>query len=317
MLSQPEYQHPGSPVSTATGARTYRLQRFGGVSILGPVFFERVIVFLVPSRSEKRVRQRSILIGLLLVALLLAGCGGQSAEESGATDRCDMEDPPLYSEGVLTVATDRPAYPPWFKGSPKNYSGYEGDIANEIAKRMDLPVKWVVAPFNKSYAPGAKDFDFDINEITITPEREKAVEFSEGYFDNSQGVLVMKDNPAAEAKSISDLKDLTIGAQVGTTALDFVNETVQPTTYPKVYDTTNDAKSALEGGQIDAFVTDLVTTVYLRDFEINGSTVVGQYPRNEQFGILLEKGNPLVGCVNEALNQMKEDGTLQKLKKVH
>jgi polar amino acid transport system substrate-binding protein len=262
------------------------------------------------------VRQRIILIGVLSTVLLLAGCGGPSSE-SGSTDRCDMEDPPLYTEGVLTVATDRPAYPPWFKGSPKNYSGYEGDIANEIAKRMDLPVKWVVEPFNKSYAPGAKDFDFDINEITITPEREKAVEFSEGYFDNSQGVLVMKDNPAADAKSISDLKDLTIGAQVGTTALDFVNETVQPTTDPKVYDTTNDAKSALEGGQIDAFVTDLVTTVYLRDFEINGSTVVGQYPRNEQFGILLEKGNPLVGCVNEALNQMKEDGTLQKLKKEH
>lgn len=226
-----------------------------------------------------------------------------------------MQNPPLYTEGVLTVATDRPAYPPWFKGSPKNYSGYEGDVANEVAKRMDLPIKWVVEPFNKSYAPGAKDFDFDINEITITPERQKAVEFSQGYFDNAQGVLVMKDNPASGAKSVSDLKNLTIGAQVGTTALDFVNETVKPNEAPKVYDTTNDAKSALEGGQIDAFVTDLVTTVYLRDFEIKGSTVIGKYPRNEQFGILFEQNNPLVGCVNEALTSMKEDGTLKKLKK--
>ena len=248
---------------------------------------------------------------------MLAGCGGQSAEESGATDRCDMEDPPLYSEGVLTVATDRPAYPPWFKGSPKDYSGYEGDVANEVAKRMDLPIKWVVEPFNKSYAPGAKDFDFDINEITITPQRKQAVEFSQGYFDNAQGILVMKDNPAADAKSISDLKDLTIGAQVGTTGLDFVNETIKPTEDPKVFDTTNDAKSALESGQIDVFVTDLVTTVYLRDFEIDGSTVIGKYPRNEQFGILLEKGNPLVGCVNEALSSMKEDGTLEELQKKH
>jgi polar amino acid transport system substrate-binding protein len=263
------------------------------------------------------VRRRITLIGLLLVVALLAGCGNQSAEESGSTDRCDMQNPPLYTEGVLTVATDRPAYPPWFKGSPKHYSGYEGDIANEIAKRMDLPIKWVVEPFNKSYAPGAKDFDFDINQITITPERQKAVEFSQGYFDNAQGVLVMKDNPAADAKSVSDLKDLTIGAQVGTTALDFVNETVKPVEEPKVYDTTNDAKSALESGQIDAFVTDLVTTVYLRDFEIDGSTVIGKYPRNEQFGILLEDNNPLVGCVNEALTSMKEDGTLKKLKKEH
>jgi polar amino acid transport system substrate-binding protein len=275
-----------------------------------------IITLHSESRSEKYVRKRLIPIGLLLVVLLLAGCGGP-ASESGSTDRCDMEDPPLYTEGVLTVATDRPAYPPWFKGSPKDYSGYEGDVANEIAKRMDLPIKWVVEPFNKSYAPGAKDFDFDINQITITPQRENAVEFSEGYFDNAQGVLVMKDNPAADAKSISDLKDLTIGAQVGTTALDFVNETVKPAEDPKVYDTTNDAKSALESGQIDVFVTDLVTTVYLRDFEIKNSTVIGKYPRNEQFGILLEKGNQLVGCVNEALTSMKEDGTLEKLKKKH
>jgi len=263
------------------------------------------------------VRQRIVVIGLLLTALLLAGCGNQSAEESGATDRCEMDDPPLYTEGTLTAATDRPAYAPWFKGSPKNYSGYEGDVANEVAKRMDLPIEWVAEPFNKSYAPGAKDFDFYIGQVTITPERKKAVEFSQGYFDNTQGVLVMKDNPASGARSISDLKDLTIGAQVGTTALDFVNETVKPVEEPKVYDSTNDAKAALEGGQIDVFVTDLVTTVYLRDFVIDNSTVIGQYPRNEQFGILLQQNNQLVGCVNEALTSMKEDGTLEKLKKEH
>ena len=228
-----------------------------------------------------------------------------------------MQDPPLYTDGVLTAATDKPAYPPWFEGSPKNYSGYEGDVAKQVAKRMELPIKWVVEPFNKSYAPGAKDFDFYIGQVTITPEREKAVEFSKGYFENTQGVLVMKDNPASDAKSVSDLKDLAIGAQVGTTALDFINEIVKPVEEPKIYDTTNDAKSALEGGRIDALVTDLVTTVYLRDFEIDGSTVIGKYPRNEQFGILLEKGNPLVGCVNEALTSMKEDGTLKKLKKEH
>jgi polar amino acid transport system substrate-binding protein len=263
-----------------------------------------------------RVRRRFILIGLLFAVLLLAGCGGPT-EEAGSTDECELSNPPLYEKGVLTVATDKPAYAPWFKGDPKNYSGYEGDVASEIAERMDLPIKWTVEPFNKSYAPGAKDFDFDINEITITPKREKVVDFSKGYFDNTQGVLVMKDGPAAGAKSLSDLKDLTIGAQVGTTGLDFVNETIEPTTDPKVYDSTNDAKSALESGQIDVFVTDLVTTVFLRDFEIDGSTVLGQYPRNEQFGMLFEQGNPLVGCVNEVLGEMKSDGTLEELQKKH
>jgi polar amino acid transport system substrate-binding protein len=132
----------------------------------------------------------------------------------------------------------------------------------------------------------------------------------------ARGQLQRSLGPAAKAKSVSDLKDLTIGAQVGTTALDFVNETVKPTTDPKVYDT-NDAKSALESGQIDVFVTDLVTTVYLRDFVIDGSTVIGKYPRNEQFGMLFEQGNPLVGCVNQVLGEMKNDGTLEKLQKKH
>src|SRR5215203_5080593 len=172
-----------------------RLQRSPGDSILaseydGQCYFEPTITFRVESRAERLVRERVILIGLLFAVLLFVGCGGPSAE-SGPTDKCELDNPPLFEKGQLTVATDKPAYPPWFKGSSKNYSGYEGDVASEIAERMDLPIK-------------------------------RAVDFSDGYFDNAQGVLVMKDSPAADAKSVSDLKDLTIGAQVGTTALDLV-----------------------------------------------------------------------------------------------
>ncbi len=254
--------------------------------------------------------KRTALIGFLVASLLLVGCAGQGsggAADGGSEKSCNIKNPPLYKEGVLTVATDKPAYPPWFEGNPENYSGFEGEVANEIAQRMDLPIEWVVEPFNKSYAPGSKDYDFDINQITITPEREQAVDFSDGYFDNAQGVLTLKDSPFAGAKSISDLKDAKFGAQVGTTSLDFINETVKPHEEPKIYDTTNDAKSALESGQIDAFVTDLVTTVYLRDFEIDNSVVVGQYPRNEQFGMLFEEGNPLVGCVNKVLGRIQDE----------
>ena len=139
------------------------------------------------------------------------------------------------------------------------------------------------------------------------------MDFSEGYFDNAQGVLALEDSPVANATTLSDLRGANLGAQVGTTSLDFINETIQPEEEPSIYDTTNDAKSALEAGRIDAFVTDLVTTVYLRDVEIEGTKVVGQYPRNEQFGMLFEKGNPLVGCVNQVLGEMKEDGTLEDL----
>ena len=263
--------------------------------------------------------KRVVLIGFLVASLLLVGCAGQqgsggSQEEGGESEKsCDVKNPPLFKEGVLTVATDKPAYPPWFEGGPENYSGFEGEVANEVAERMDLPIEWVVEPFNKSYAPGSKDYDFDINQITITPERERVVDFSDGYFDNAQGVLVLKDSPFADAQSITDLKDARLGAQVGTTGLEFINETIQPNEEPKVYESTNDARSALQSGQIDAMVTDLVTTVYLRDFEIKNSEVVGQYPRNEQFGMLFEQGNPMVGCVNQVLAKMKEDGTLREL----
>src|SRR5918998_5931263 len=193
----------------------------------------------------RSVMKRTVLIGFLVASLLLVGCaggqdsGGSQQGGSGSEKSCDIKNPPLFKEGVLTVATDRPAFEPWFEGGPENYSGFEGEVANEVAERMDLPIEWVVEPFNKSYAPGSKDYDFDINQITITPEREEAVDFSDGYFDNAQGVLTLKDSPVADAQSISELKEAQFGAQVGTTSLEFINEVIEPNEEPKIYDTTN------------------------------------------------------------------------------
>jgi polar amino acid transport system substrate-binding protein len=260
---------------------------------------------------------------VISLSALLAACAEEpsgpssSAAGGGGKDPCAAKSLPTVEEGKLTVATDRPAYPPWFKGSPKHYSGYEGELASEIGKRLKLPVKWVVEPFNKSFAPGPKDWDFDINQITITEERERAVDFSDGYFDNNQGVLALKGTPVADAKSISDLKGYQFGAQVGTTGLAFINSVIQPDAEPKVFDTTNDAVSALNNSQIDALVTDVVTTVYLRDFEVDNSVVLGQYPKTEQFGMVFEECNPLVRCVNEALDELKSEGTLKQLEQKH
>lgn len=261
---------------------------------------------------------RKTLIALFALSLILIGCAEEedpttTGEGGKSPDSCATEDLPLYEEGVLTVATDRPAFEPWFKGSPKAYSGFEGDLATEVADRLGLPIEWVVEPFNKSYAPGQKDYDFDINQITITPERDQAVDFSDGYFNNTQGLLAPKDSDLIGAETIGDVRGAQFGAQVGTTSLDFISTEIQPTNDPKIFDTTNDAKSALESGQIDAFVTDLQTVVYLRDFEIGGTEVVGQFPTKEQFGMLFEEGNPLRDCVNEVLAEIKQDGTLQEL----
>jgi polar amino acid transport system substrate-binding protein len=262
---------------------------------------------------------RKMLTVIVALGLLLGACAEEEEPTAagggggGGGETCDVANPPLFEEGQLTVGTDRPAFPPWFEGNPKNYSGFEGDLATEIAERMDLDIEWVVEPFNKSYAPGSKDYDFAIIQISVTPEREEAVDFSNSYFNNQQGVLVMKDSPVADATSIDDLKSAQLGAQVGTTSLAFINETIQPESEPKIFDTTNDVKSALESGQIDALVTDLVTTVYLRDIEIPGTEVIGQYETNEPFGMLFEEGNPMVDCVNQVLAEIKEDGTLDQL----
>jgi polar amino acid transport system substrate-binding protein len=262
---------------------------------------------------------RKILTVILALGLLLGACAEEedtnAAGGGGGGTSCDVDNPPLFKDGQLTVGTDRPAYPPWFEGSPKNYSGYEGEVASEIAERMNLDIEWVVEPFNKSYAPGSKDYDFAIIQISVTPEREEVVDFSDSYFNNQQGVLVMKDNKFADATSLEDLQDAQLGAQVGTTSLQVISEMIQPESDPKVFDTTNDSKSALESGQIDALVTDLVTTVFLRDIEIKGSEVIGQIETNEPFGMLFEQGNPMVDCVNQVLAEMKEDGTLDKLQK--
>ncbi|MDQ3783760.1 MAG: ABC transporter substrate-binding protein [Actinomycetota bacterium] len=263
---------------------------------------------------------RRVATGLLTVMLLLAACAEEETAGPGggngggsAGGGCDTSNPPLMAEGVLTVATDRPAYPPWFEGSPKRYSGYEGELATEIGKGLGVPVEWVVEPFNKSFAPGDKNYDFDINQISITPERKQAVDFSDGYFDNNQGLLAAEDSPITDAQTVGDLKDAQLGTQVGTTSFGFINTVIQPANEPKIFDTTNDVKSALESGQLDGLVTDVVTTVYLRDFEIPGSVVVGQYPTNEEFGMVFEKGSPLVDCVNQVLSDLKKDGTLKKL----
>jgi polar amino acid transport system substrate-binding protein len=262
---------------------------------------------------------RRVATALVLLMLLLAACAEEETAPTGgggdSAQGCDTSNPPLVEDGVLTVATDRPAFPPWFKGDPKHYSGYEGELATEIARGLGVPIKWTVEPFNKAFAPGDKDFDFDINQISITPERKQAVDFSDGYFDNNQGLLAAEDSPITDARSIGDLKDAQLGTQVGTTSFAFINSVIQPTKEPKIFDTTNDVKSALESGQLDGLVTDVVTTVYLRDFEIPGSVVVGQYPTNEQFGMVFEKGNPLVDCVNQVLSDLKEDGTLEELQR--
>ncbi|MCH9831579.1 MAG: ABC transporter substrate-binding protein [Actinomycetia bacterium] len=244
----------------------------------------------------------------------------ESATESAATDECAYENLTTINPGMLTIGTDTPAYPPYFSDDdPTNGEGFESAVAYAVASQLGFAatdVKWEVVPFNTSYAPGNKNFDFDINQISITPERSEVVDFSDGYYTVNQAVVAFNDSPLAGATTISELKDAKLGAQVGTTSLDFVTEVVVPTQEPYVFNDTNDAKSALQNGTIDGIVVDLPTAYYVTAAEFDDSKIVGQFQATasgEEFGLLFQKGNPLVTCVNNALTTLKDSGELQEI----
>ena len=226
----------------------------------------------------------------------------------------------LYTKGVLTVGTDKPAYPPWFEdNNPANGKGYESAVAYAVAKQLGFKnsqVKWAYEPFNDSYAPGPKKFDFDINEISVSPARATAVTFSNSYYDVQQALVALKGTPIVTKHTPADLKTYVFGDQVGTTSLAFINSAIQPTQTPKVYETLNDVKQALQTHQIAALVTDTPTAQYISSSEIPHSTMVGQFPSSgEHYGLLFAKGNRLVTCVNKALATLKSNGTLAALQK--
>jgi polar amino acid transport system substrate-binding protein len=263
--------------------------------------------------------------------LLALGCAPQ-ASSTTATDTtattasqtaADCAQGQTMKSGVLTIGTDSPAYDPWFRhNDPTNGQGYESAVAYAVAKQLGFgpsAVTWTKVPFNSSYAPGPKHFDFDINQISITPARAKVVDFSDGYYDAAQAVIAVKGSPAASATSLADLKQYKIGAQTGTTSLTAIRDQIQPTSDAVVFQNTNDAKQALQNGQVDAIVADLPTAFYLTAVEISHGTIVGQFQSTggqpEQFGMLFEKGNALVSCVNQALATLKGDGTLAAIQK--
>jgi polar amino acid transport system substrate-binding protein len=274
---------------------------------------------------------------VLLLALVASACGSEesTASQPAATggtgsfepSPCAKDQLQLVNSGQLTIATDNPAFPPWFQDAKGNTwdpttkptgLGYEAGVAYGVAEQLGFSkdeVKWVVVPFNNIFKPGPKDFDFDINQVSYTPKRAQVVDFSDSYYDVEQAVVTLKSSKYASATSLADLKDAKFGAQVGTTSLDAINEVVQPNAQPNVYDTNNDAISALKNGQIDALVVDFPSTGYITGVQVPSATVVGRLPAQggEHFGLVFAKGNPLLECANQAIATLREDGTIDQL----
>ncbi|GGV85114.1 amino acid ABC transporter substrate-binding protein [Streptomyces griseoloalbus] len=271
---------------------------------------------------------RRVLAGATVALLSTAvGCAPQpeadaSAGSSGsAGPSCTAGKLATKTPGKVTIATDQPAYEPWFKDDdPSNGEGFESAVAYAVAEKLGYgkeAVVWQSVPFNKAFAPGEKTFDFDINQVSVSDERRKAVDFSSGYYDVRQAVVALKDSRAAKATGVADLKGLKLGAQVGTTSLEYIEDVVKPTRDAAVYGKNDQAKSALRNGQVDAIVVDLPTAFYMTGAEVTEAEIVGQFENRggtpEQFGLVLDKGSALTPCVTDAVDALREDGTLARI----
>jgi polar amino acid transport system substrate-binding protein len=253
-------------------------------------------------------------------AVSLASCAASSGGGGGSNTDCSPAGLDTHQSKTLTVATDSPAYGPWFvDDKPSNGKGFESAVAFAVAKQLGYStsqVKWTVAAFNSVIAPGPKKFDFDVNEVSITPQRAKVVDFSSGYYDVAQSIVTLNDSKYANATSIADFHGAKLAAQKGTTSLDAINNVVKPGGSPAEFPTNDLAVEALKNGQVDGLVVDLPTGFYVTSAQVQNAKIVGQLPvatNPEQFGLVLEKGSSLTSCVSKAVDTLRTNGTLDQL----
>jgi polar amino acid transport system substrate-binding protein len=278
---------------------------------------------------------RRSLASIAVGALLLAACAEEPTvtEPTGPTPTdpaacADANRDAFETPGVLTVGTGNPAYPPWWEGGespgsefefndPAKGQGYEGAVVAEVAERLGFAfpdeVVFVAVGFNKSFAPGPKPFDFVLQQISYKPERDESVDFSESYYDVNQAVVALEGSPIADATTIAELRDAKLGAPVGTTSLDVIEDIIKPTVEPATYDDLALAVQDLKAGAIAGIVVDLPTAFFVTAVQVPEGVVVGQIETEEYLAMAFESGSPLVECVNLALRQMKADGTLEAI----
>jgi polar amino acid transport system substrate-binding protein len=264
-----------------------------------------------------------------------AASAAASEAPTPTPDACAKDNLATVAAGKLTIGTDNPAYPPYFDppasgetatapwelGDPTNGRGFESAVAYAVAGKLGFAkgdVTWTYVPFDNSYAPGAKTFDFDINQISYTPERAQAVDMSDGYYTVNQALVANADTPITKVSTISGLKDFKLGAQSGTTSYAFITATIQPTAETSVYDSNDAAIAGLNAKQIDGIVVDLPTAFYITAAQMDNGVIVGQFAAPtgtdaEHFSLVLQKDSALAPCVNAAIAALKADGTLDSI----
>jgi polar amino acid transport system substrate-binding protein len=270
-----------------------------------------------------------VAVAALAVVAVSASAAVHPTASAGAGASC-----PTVTSGQLTIGTDNPAYPPWYAGGTKSSKwkindpatgkGYESAVAYAIAKKLGYAksqVSWTYVPFNRSYAPGPKSFDFDINQISFTPARAKVVDFSRSYYDVNQAIVVNKGTKIASVRSIKGLANYKLGAQLGTTSYEFIKSRIKPSQQPAVFNSNAAAVLSLKNKQIDGLVVDLPTAFYVTAAQVPNSKILGQFENasgtsTDHFGVVLAKGSKLTACVNRAITSLRLNGTLKRLQQL-
>ncbi len=266
------------------------------------------------SISRKSFVRGALAAVALVAAFALTGCGVASQTSTGHSDLQTV------TAGKLTIGTGQPAYEPWVVGDkPESGQGFEAAVAYAVAEKLGFVKKdvvWVRTTFDEAIAPGAKNFDFNLQQYSITPERAKNVDFSSAYYETTQTVITIAGSKADGVTTVAGLKGLVLGAAAGTTSYSSITDVIKPTTAAQAFNSNDDAKAALASGQIDALVVDLPTALYLTAVELKGGKIVGQLPgaaTGDKFGLVLDKGSSLTKKVSAAVDALRADGTLAKL----
>jgi polar amino acid transport system substrate-binding protein len=257
-----------------------------------------------------------------------------SVAPSEAAAACAPDSLATKTPGTFTIGTDNPAFPPYFSepaegetatdpwefGDPTNKRGFEAAVAWALAEQLGYgedQVTWIPVPFNNSIAPGPKDFDVYLAQVSFTEERTEAVDLSEGYWFSNQALVTTAGSPLADATTLAEVAEFQLGAAGNTTSLTYIQDRIQPTQEVRVYEDNTGVKSALEAGQIEGAVFDLATAFYIVNVEMEDGVVVGQFPSDpdeqEHFSFVLDLDSPLTECVDEAILTMGENGELDTI----
>jgi polar amino acid transport system substrate-binding protein len=271
-------------------------------------------------RSPRRARRVAALTaGLAAAALTLAAC--TPAAEAPVEEPAEGELTGLVTEGKLTIATGEPAYFPYvIDDAPESGEGFEAAIAYAVAEELGFAaedVVWVRTSFEAAIQPGPKDFDFNLQQYTITDERAANVDFSSPYYSTPQAVVTVEGSPAAEAGSLADLEGLLVGAATGTTSFTAIEEQIAPTAGAQAFNTNDDAVLALQNGTVDAIVVDLPTAFFLTGVILDGGVLLGQLPADagisDEWGLVLAKDSPLTAAVTAAVDALRDSGRLAEI----